>query len=278
MLPLARKSPTRNEGEALKAALRRLTKDEEAVSVVRAAIAGSCGLVGSWFRVHIFARMCGRFDNLIARDAYRGLFKAQRLPKSNFPLRYNIAPTDQIPIVRIDPRDGEREVVMARWGLIPFWMKEKPKVPHINARAETVHKLPLFREAFAKRRCLIPATGFYEWQKREDGKQPYRFRRKDLEPFAFAGIWEFAKLDGEEILSTALIVGEANSLVGGVHDRMPVMLMSEDYDSWLGPTSVEDLKALLKPYDPGLMEAYAVNRAVNSVKNDTEECIEPVAD
>jgi putative SOS response-associated peptidase YedK len=95
--------------------------------------------------------MCGRFDNLIARDAYRGLFKAQRLPKSNFPLRYNVAPTDQIPIVRIDPRDGEREVVMARWGLIPFWMKEKPKVPHINARAETVHKLPLFREAFAKR-------------------------------------------------------------------------------------------------------------------------------
>ena len=91
--------------------------------------------------------MCGRFDNLIARDAYRGLFKAQRLPKSNFPLRYNVAPTDQIPIVRIDPRDGEREVVMARWGLIPFWMKEKPKVPHINARAETVHKLPLFREA-----------------------------------------------------------------------------------------------------------------------------------
>src|SRR6187200_2292371 len=80
--------------------------------------------------------MCGRYDNLIARDAYRGLFKAKRPPKSNFPLRYNIAPTDQIPIVRIDPRDGEREVVMARWGLIPFWMKEKPKVPHINARRD----------------------------------------------------------------------------------------------------------------------------------------------
>ena len=223
--------------------------------------------------------MCGRFDNLIARDAYRGLFKAQRLPKSNFPLRYNVAPTDQIPIVRIDPRDGEHEVVMARWGLIPFWMKEKPKVPHINARAETVHKLPLFREGFAKRRCLIPATGIYEWQKREDGKQPYQFRRKDLEPFAFAGIWEFARLSGEEILSTAMIVGEANPLVGGVHDRMPVMLMSEGYERWLGTTtSIDDLKALLKPYDPALMEAYAVNRAVNSVKNDTEECIEPVQD
>ena len=221
--------------------------------------------------------MCGRFDNLIARDAYRGLFKAHRLPKSNFPLRYNIAPTDQIPIVRIDPRDGEREVVMARWGLIPFWMKEKPKVPHINARVETVDRLPLFREAFAKRRCLIPATGFYEWQKLKDGKQPYRFRRKDLEPFAFAGIWEFARLAGEEILSAAMIVGEPNPLVGGIHDRMPVMLMPEDYDRWLDPgSSAAELKALLKPYDPALMEAYAVSRIVNSVKNDTEQCIEPV--
>ena len=96
--------------------------------------------------------MCGRYDNLIPRDAYSALFRAARIPRLNFPPRYNIAPTDQIPIVRIDPRDGERELVMARWGLIPFWMKEKPKVPHINARAETVHKLPLFREAFAKRR------------------------------------------------------------------------------------------------------------------------------
>lgn len=221
--------------------------------------------------------MCGRFDNLIARDAYRGLFKAHRLPKSNFPLRYNIAPTDQILIVRIDPRDREREVVMARWGLIPFWMKEKPKVPHINARVESVDRLPLFREAFAKRRCLIPATGFYEWQKREDGKQPYRFRRKDLEPFAFAGIWEFARLAGEELLSAAMIVGEPNPLAGDIHDRMPVMLMPQDYDRWLDPgSSAAELKALLKPYDPDLMEAYAVSRIVNHVKNDSEQCIEPV--
>ena len=102
--------------------------------------------------------MCGRYDNLIPRDAYAGLFRAARIPRSNFPPRYNIAPTDQIPIIRIDPRDGTCELVMARWGLIPFWMKEKPKVPHINARAETVHKLPLFREAFAKRRA---ARKFY---------------------------------------------------------------------------------------------------------------------
>ena len=185
--------------------------------------------------------MCGRYDNLIPRDAYAALFRPVRVPRSNFPPRYNVAPTDQIPIVRIDPRDGERELTMARWGLIPFWMKEKPKVPHINARAETVHKLPLFREAFAKRRCLIPATGFYEWQQRSDGKQPYRFRRKDLEPFAIAGIWEFTRLNGDEILSAAMIVGE-------------------------------------RPYDQSLVEAYAVSRKVNSVKNDTEECIEPIDD
>ena len=223
--------------------------------------------------------MCGRYDNLIPRDAYSALFRPLRIPRSNFPPRYNVAPTDQIPIVRIDPRDGERELTMARWGLIPFWMKEKPKVPHINARAETVHKLPLFREAFAKRRCLIPATGFYEWQQRDDGKQPYRFRRKDLEPFAFAGIWEFAWLSGEEILSAAIIVGEPNPLVGGVHDRMPVMLLPDDYDTWLGPNkSPDELRALLRPYAANLMEAYAVSCVVNSVKNDTEECIEPIND
>ncbi len=221
--------------------------------------------------------MCGRYDNLIEQDAYRGLFKAHRIARSNFPPRYNIAPTDQIPIVRMDPRDGEREVVMARWGLIPFWMKEKPKVPHINARAETVDKLPMFREAFAKRRCLIPATGFYEWEQREDGKQPYRFRRKDLEPFAFAGVWEFARIDGEDVLSAAIIVGKANPLVSRVHNRMPVMLMSEDYDRWLDPaTGIRELKAILKPYDPSLMKSYAVSRVVNSVRNDTEECIEPL--
>ena len=142
-----------------------------------------------------------------------------------------------------------------------------------------MHKLPLFWEAFAKRRCLIPATGFYEWQQRDDGKQPYRFRRKDLEPFAFAGIWEFTRLGGEEILSAAMIVGQPNPLVSGVHDRMPVVLMAEDYDRWLGPgTAADELRAMLRPYEAALTEAYAVSRAVNSVKNDTKECIKPLDD
>jgi putative SOS response-associated peptidase YedK len=223
--------------------------------------------------------MCGRYDNMIAREAYRLVFGVERLPKSNFPPRYNIAPTDQIPIVRIDPRDGTRELTMARWGLVPWWTKEMPKVPHINARLETVHKTPLFREAFARRRCLIPATGFHEWQKRADGKQPYRFRLKDLEPFAFAGLWEFARIGGAEILSATIIVGEPNQLAAIIHDRMPVILEPEDYDRWLDPnTPAEGLRSMLKPYPAERMEAYAVSRDLNSVKNDREDLLEPLAD
>ena len=219
--------------------------------------------------------MCGRYDNLIAREAYRQIFRAERLPNSNFPPRYNIAPTDPIPIIRVDPRDGERELVMARWGLVPWWMKEMPKIPHINARAETVHEKPLFKEALQKRRALIPATGFFEWQKRADGKQPYRFRRQDLEPFAFAGLWEFARMGGKDILSAAIIVGEPNPLAAAVHDRMPIILDPDDYGFWLdSAASVEELTRLLRPFPAERMQAYEVSRAVNSVRNDTEECIE----
>ena len=160
---------------------------------------------------------------------------------------------------------------MARWGLIPFWMREKPKVPHINARAETVHKLPLFREAFVKRRCLIPATGFYECQQRDDGKQPYRFRRKDLDPFAL-------RVSGSSTGSAARRfcrppVGEPNPLVGGVHDRMPVMLMVEDYDHQHRPRRLANHVAPLRCRPHGGLRREP--RAVNSVKNDTEACIEP---
>ena len=223
--------------------------------------------------------MCGRYDNIIARESYKPLFRAERLPASNFPPRYNVAPTDKVPIIRVDPRDGVRELVMARWGLVPFWSKEIPKIPHINARAETVHTLRLFREAFAKRRALIPATGFFEWQKRADGKQPYRFQRQDLQPFAFAGLWEFTRLGGNDILSAAIIVGEPNPLAAAVHDRMPVILDPEDYDRWLAPeTTVEELRALLKPFPAEQMRAQAVSRLVNNVRNDGEACIEPIGE
>ena len=220
--------------------------------------------------------MCGRYDNLIPKDAYQRLFRPSRLPQSNFPPRFNVAPTQDIPIIRI-ARDGERELVMARWGLVPFWLKELPKKPFINARCETVDTAPMFREAFARRRALIPATGFFEWQKRASGRQPYRFRRKDLDPFAFAGLWEFCRIGDQDILSAAIIVGAPNSLVEPIHDRMPVILDPEDYDRWLDrETSAGELKAMLKPCPETVMEAYAVNRAVNSPHNDSEECIEAI--
>ena len=141
-----------------------------------------------------------------------------------------------------------------------------------------MHEKGLFREAFAKRRALIPATGFFEWQKRADGKQPYRFQGEDLEPFAFAGLWEFARIGGEDILSATIIVGEPNPLTAAVHDRMPVILDPEDYDRWLSPeTAVDELRGLLKPFPAERMAAQAVSRTVNNVKNDNEECIAPVA-
>ena len=173
--------------------------------------------------------------------------------------------------------DGTREVVMARWGLISFWMRAKPSKAFINARAETVHKMPMFRHAFARRRCLIPATGFYEWQQRASGKQPWRFTMKDLEPFAFGGLWELVRFGDEEIVSTAIIVGEPNPLVHRVHDRMPVILLPEDYERWLAPElGIEDARALLKPFPAERMQAYPVSKLVNSPKNDVEECVAPV--
>jgi putative SOS response-associated peptidase YedK len=166
---------------------------------------------------------------------------------------------------------------MVRWGLIPFYMKEKPRQPHINARAETVDRTPLFREAFANRRCLIPATGFFEWAKAGKVKQPYRLVLRSRQPFAFAGIWESAKIGGERIHSAAIIVTDANAVVARLHDRMPVILSPDDYGRWLdAETPREVARSLLRPFPPELMDAYPVSTIVNSYENDSEECIAPI--
>ena len=214
--------------------------------------------------------MCGRYDNLIAREAYRLLFRAERLPQSNFPPRYNIAPTDPIPIIRVDPRDGERELAMARWGLVPWLVEGDAEGPAHQCAGRDVHKTPLFREAFAKRRALIPATGFFEWQKRADGKQPYRFRREDLEPFAFAGpLGVLPHRRRAEILSAAIIVGEPNPLAAAIHDRMPVILDPGRLRPLARPGNADRRPARAAEALPGRADAaYAVSRAVNSVKND----------
>jgi putative SOS response-associated peptidase YedK len=190
---------------------------------------------------------------------------------------YNVAPTQEVPAVVAG--NGGRRLEMLRWGLIPSWADD-PGIGSrmINARSETVAEKPSFRRAFKERRCLIPADGFYEWQKTNGSKQPYYFRMKDGRPFAFAGLWESWAGDGE-IRSCTILTTDANHLVGEIHQRMPVILPSEYYELWLEPAVREpdQLLPLLNPYPTDEMEAYPVSRRVNSPSNDDPGCVERVA-
>jgi len=170
---------------------------------------------------------------------------------------------------------------MLHWGLIPFWADD-PKVGYstINARAETVATKPAFRQAFAKRRCLIVADGFYEWQKTNGRKQPFFIHMKDDRPFAFAGLWERWRKNDQEIESCSIVVTEANDVLKPIHDRMPVILSPEDYETWLDP-KVEDkkkLQAMLRPFVASEMEAYPISTIVNNPRNDVEKCVERVGE
>jgi putative SOS response-associated peptidase YedK len=169
--------------------------------------------------------------------------------------RFNVAPTQPIAVIR------PGELVALRWGLVPSWSKDCKGF--INARAETAAEKPTFRSAFKKRRCLIPADGFYEWQRTKAGKRPYFIRLRDGEPFAFAGLWE-----GE---TSAILTTAANDLMRPIHDRMPVILASEDYERWLA----EPDASVLRPYAADAMMAYPVSTYVNNAKQEGSECIEP---
>jgi putative SOS response-associated peptidase YedK len=166
-----------------------------------------------------------------------------------------------------------------RWGLVPSWAKD-PAIGNqmINARAETLTTKPAFRVAVRKRRCIIPADGFYEWQKQGSYKQPVRIVLRSREPFGFAGLWEhWQPPEGEELLTCTIITTEANVLLKVVHDRMPVILPKEKESLWLDPNApLTDVLALLKSYDPREMEYYPVDRAVNSPKHNDPDCIVPI--
>ena len=218
--------------------------------------------------------MCGRY-NLI-EDA-RALVDFFTLDNSLEMLpRYNIAPSQDIPVVRQD-REG-RELSLLRWGLIPHWAKDhKIGYRMINARAETVAQKPSFRTAFRRRRCLIPATGFYEWKKVAGGKQPYNIRMKDGGLFAFAGLWERWKGgDGNLVESCTIIVTDANDLVRPVHERMPVILDPADYGTWLDPGLQEParLRPLLVPHPSAGMDLYPVSSRVGSPANDDPQLVQ----
>ena len=220
--------------------------------------------------------MCGRYTLKTPTNVLAEWFEIEESP-SSLTSSYNIAPTQKV--AAVVEEDDKRKLEMFHWGLIPSWAKD-PAIGNkmINARAETVSEKPSFRSAFKKRRCLILADGFYEWQKTDNGKQPYHVRMEDGSPFAFAGLWETWKND-EEIRSCAIITTEANDLMGEIHHRMPVILPPENYDLWLDPDfdEKEPLTSLLRPYPDEAMEAYPVSRKVNRPANDEPGCIEPAA-
>jgi len=196
--------------------------------------------------------------------------------------RFNIAPTQAAPVVRMNPREGEprRELAALRWGLIPSWAKD-PAIGSrlINARAETVAEKPAYRAAFRRRRCLVPADGFYEWQRRGGKKQPYFIHMRDDGAFAFAGLWEsWQGPDHSHIESFTVLTTEPNDVVRPIHNRMPVILDESDYGLWLDPAVEEPrvLAPLLKPYQADSMECYAVGLEVNNPRHEDASCVEPI--
>ncbi len=221
--------------------------------------------------------MCGRYTLKTPIDVVAEHFGISGYPSSLTP-SYNVAPTQEV--AAVVEEDEKREIGMLRWGLIPSWAKD-PAIGNkmINARAETVSEKPSFRSAFKKRRCLIVADGFYEWQKTDGGKQPYHVRMRDGSPFAFAGLWETWARDGVEIRSCSIITTDANDLMGEIHHRMPVILPPEDYDLWLDPGfgEKEALVDLLRPHPSDAMEAYPVSRRVNRPANNDPRVVEPAA-
>jgi len=221
--------------------------------------------------------MCGRYTITSAPEAIRALFRYPEQP--NFPPRYNVAPTQPIPIVRMV--EGKRQFALVRWGLLPSWVKDpKTFTLLINARGESVTEKPAFRAAMKRRRCLIPADGFYEWRAVGARKQLYYGRLKSGAPMAFAGLWEtWTGPNGEELETAAIVTTNANPLLAPIHSRMPVILAPEAFDLWLNTTDVDAKTAasLIAPAPDDLFEAYEISTAVNRTSNDGPALIAPVA-
>jgi putative SOS response-associated peptidase YedK len=231
--------------------------------------------------------MCGRFTLRTPMTVLIGQFQlgveaARQL--ALFEPRYNIAPTQEILAVRVEPKSGEREASPLRWGLIPSWSKEPASgPPMINARGESIAEKPSFRTAYRQRRCLIPADGFYEWQKSATSskKQPYYIHYRDNRPFAFAGLWEAwrgkgAAGEGPTIESCTIVTTSATPALAEMHDRMPVILEPNDYALWLDP-QVQDPAAvahLVVPNDDEAIVAEPVTTHVNRVANDDPRCVQ----
>jgi len=211
--------------------------------------------------------MCGRFTLTSEIKELQNHFKAGGPVK--YHASYNIAPTHEIPIVR--EGNSGREIIPCRWGLVPHWSKPDSTYKAINARAETLAKKPFFRDAYRKRRCLIPASGFYEWKRENQHKQPYYFSLTDADLMGFAGLWEYWEGPDNSFDSCTIITTTANEIMRPVHDRMPVIISPDDYGDWL-ETGRE---SLLAPYTRG-MTCHPIATHVNNPRNDGKDLIEPV--
>lgn len=222
--------------------------------------------------------MCGRFTLVTNLELWNARFQIEVIPFDMQP-RYNIAPGQLIPAIISD--HGNRRIGQLKWGLVPFWSKdEKVGYKMINAKSETLREKPAFKNLFARKRCIIPADGFYEWKKVGKEKQPMCITMKTGEPFAFAGLYDtWTSPEGEKVHSCTIITTKPNDVVADIHDRMPVILRHEDEGVWLDREKFDSdlLHSLLVPYDSNMMRAYPVPAMVGSPKNDIPECIEEIA-
>jgi putative SOS response-associated peptidase YedK len=223
--------------------------------------------------------MCGRYRLSRRKQVVEEYFDTASGEEDWTP-RYNIAPTQPIPVIRQHPKEAVRELSLVRWGLIPSWAKDSSGAARmINARSETASTKPAFRDALKFRRCLIPADGFYEWQKAGRARQPYCFEVNAGELFAFAGLWEgWRDPSGKAVETCSILTTTPNAVTTAIHDRMPVILDPDSYDLWLDPRMKDASTAaeMLKPYNARLMRCYPVSRRINSVAHDDEECSAPV--
>lgn len=223
--------------------------------------------------------MCGRYRRTTREEE---LARRWRIPipvQRDLPISWNVAPSTEVLAIRLKRDTNAQSFDLLRWGLIPYWSKDK-RIAYrtINARAETIDKTPAFRHAFQKRRCLIPADGFYEWRKTRPPKAPFHIGLKNELPFCFAGLWEAWQdpATGEWLRSCSIITTEANDLVAQIHDRMPVILRETDFSAWLSGTSEPDLKSLLRPYPSEEMQMWEISSLVNSPANNDPTIIAPV--
>jgi putative SOS response-associated peptidase YedK len=220
--------------------------------------------------------MCGRYS-LICTDDLGNRFRVH-LPTLGCRSRFNVAPSQTMPVV---VHRDEIEMIAMEWGLVPHWARDaKGSHRPINARAETLAERPMFRGLLARNRCLVPASGFYEWKKTERGKRPYYLRLKDAPVFAFAGLYDvWSGADGMAHPTYTIITTRANALVAPIHERMPVILRREDETRWLAtrPLARDEMTALLAPYPAGGMESYPVSPRVNNPTEEDPSFIEPLA-